>query len=300
MAGYRELLAMDRDPLAIWTFRRNFPEVPTYLGDIRELSIDQCMRLAKIDSRRLDVLDGSPPCQGFSMAGSRRLDDARNGLWMEFVRLLRGLSPNAFVMENVLGLVRGGMRIVFATMLREMKAAGYEVRVRALDAMYFGVPQSRTRLIFIGIRRDLGVEPTQPGFEGRPIAVGPLKIGDGRRVARSSASRIIRSHRYRPLMPDRPSPTICHRTRGLQNDDIYWREDESLRQVSIAERKLIGSFPESFRFACGPDIASQLMGNSVPPLFMRAIARHVRTLIGSGTNRIELRSPSKKSTGIST
>ena len=77
MAGYRELLAVEWDKAAVETFELNFPGVPTYSGDIHELSAEECMRLAGgIAPRELDVLDGSPPCQGFSTAGKRKLDDA--------------------------------------------------------------------------------------------------------------------------------------------------------------------------------------------------------------------------------
>ena len=126
------------------------------------------------------MLDGSPPCQGFSMAGSRELDDPRNGLFREFVRLLRGLRPRAFVLENVPGLVRGRMRLVFADMLRELKASGYRVSARVLDAAYFGVPQHRQRLIVVGARDDLGIEPSHPAAQNRPF--GPPREPDADRA----------------------------------------------------------------------------------------------------------------------
>ena len=103
----------------------------------------------------LDVLDGSPPCQGFSTAGKRRMDDGRNQLFREYVRLLRGLRPKVLVMENVSGMVKGKMKLIFAEIMRELKASGYKVSARLMNAMHFGVPQSRERMIFIGIREDL-------------------------------------------------------------------------------------------------------------------------------------------------
>jgi DNA (cytosine-5)-methyltransferase 1 len=83
------------------------------------------------------------------------MDDGRNQLFREYVRLLRGLKPNVFVMENVSGMVKGRMKIIFAEIMREMKASGYTVSARLMNAMYFGVPQSRERMIFIGVREDL-------------------------------------------------------------------------------------------------------------------------------------------------
>ena len=126
MAGYRELLAVEWDPVATESFRANFPGVPVHEGDIAELTGEECMRLAGIGPGELDVLDGSPPCQGFSTAGRRKLHDPRNGLFREFARLLGEIRPRAFVMENVTGLVKGHMRRTYL----EMAANAAGVRVQ--------------------------------------------------------------------------------------------------------------------------------------------------------------------------
>lgn len=155
MAGYRELLAVEWDKHAADTFRLNFPDIPVWQGDIADLSVEEILRITGLEPGQLDVLDGSPPCQGFSTAGRRKMDDGRNQLFKEYVRILRGLRPRAFVMENVSGLVKGKMKLIFAEMMRDLKGSGYEVSAKVLNAMYFGVPQSRERLIVIGMR----VEP---------------------------------------------------------------------------------------------------------------------------------------------
>jgi DNA (cytosine-5)-methyltransferase 1 len=155
MAGYRELLAVEWDDHAVATFRLNFPDVPVYHGDIAKLSVEECLRLADIRPGELDVLDGSPPCQGFSTAGKRKMDDGRNQLFREYVRLLRGLQPKVLVMENVSGMVKGKMKLIFAEILRELKESGYHVSARLMNAMYYDVPQSRQRMIFVGVREDL-------------------------------------------------------------------------------------------------------------------------------------------------
>ena len=95
MAGFRELLAVEWDEHAVETFKANFPDVPVWQGDIAELSIEECLRLTGLQPGELDVLDGSPPCQGFSTAGRRKMDDGRNQLFQEYVRLLRIRGTNA-------------------------------------------------------------------------------------------------------------------------------------------------------------------------------------------------------------
>jgi DNA (cytosine-5)-methyltransferase 1 len=155
MAGYRELLAVEWDDHAVETFKLNFPDVPVWHGDIAKLSVEECLRITGLKPGELDVLDGSPPCQGFSTAGKRKMDDGRNQLFREYVRLLRGLQPKVLVMENVSGMVKGKMKLIFADIMRELKASGYRVSARLMNAMYFGVPQSRERMIFIGVREDI-------------------------------------------------------------------------------------------------------------------------------------------------
>ena len=118
MAGFRELLAVEWDDNAVETFRLNFPEVPVYHGDIGALSVEQVLEMTGLKPGELDVFDGSPPCQGFSTAGKRQMDDPRNSLFKEFVRLLKGLQPRAFVMENVSGMVKGLMKLIFAEALQ--------------------------------------------------------------------------------------------------------------------------------------------------------------------------------------
>ena len=177
MAGFREALAVEWEQNAADTFRLNFPHVPLYHGDIAKLSVEECLRLAGLAPGELDVFDGSPPCQGFSTSGKREIGDQRNQLFREFVRLLSGLRPRAFVMENVSGMVKGDFKVVFAEILRTLKACGYRVKVRLLNAMFYGVPQSRERMIFVGVRDDLGVDPTLADNAGRVLRAEELDAG---------------------------------------------------------------------------------------------------------------------------
>lgn len=300
MAGFRELLAVEIDENAVETFRLNFPKVPVHRGDIAELTIARCLELAGVGPGELDVLDGSPPCQGFSTSGRREIDDPRNELFREFVRLLRGLQPRAFVMENVTGLVKGKMRLVFAEILRELKASGYRVSARLMNAMYFGVPQRRERTIFVGVREDLGIQPSHPAPMARPIVameairgcrtdaleVEALRQAGREKAAYAAWSRIplgksedcvsertigfnaVRVH------PARPCNTITKNDsrlglRGL----MHWSER---RRFTLAEFKRFASFPDEFRFAGDWKDGVARIGNSVPPLLMHAIATHLR------------------------
>lgn len=287
MSGFDERLAVEWDDNAAETFRLNFPEVPIYHGDISKLSVDECLKLAHLEPGELDVLDGSPPCQGFSTAGKRILSDDRNQLFREYVRLLQGLRPKVFVMENVSGMVKGSMKLIFAEIMRALKESGYRVKCQLMNTMYFGVPQSRQRVIFVGVRSDLGIDPSFPVPSMRPIsvkeAIGHLPIGEpgnhskeiinawygakGNQSLRK-VNRFVGSFQSVRLDPNKPSPTQIK-----AHLNWHWAIP---RNLTIQEAAVLQSFPEGFKFTGTKGDAKERIGNSVPPLFMKAIAEHIK------------------------
>ncbi len=182
LAGGKVLLAVEWEDNAAATYRLNFPDTQLYHGDIAKLSVDEVLNRTGLKPRELDILDGSPPCQGFSTAGKRDFGDDRNQLFREYCRLLKGLQPRCFIMENVSGMVKGKMKLIFKDILTELKSCGYKVKARLLNAMYFNVPQSRERMIFVGVRNDIDAEPSHPLPKCLPItfrkAVGRLAARD--------------------------------------------------------------------------------------------------------------------------
>ncbi len=295
MAGFHELLAVEWDDNAVETFRLNFPDVPVYHGDIAKLSVDECLSLAGIKAGELDVLDGSPPCQGFSTAGKRQIDDDRNQLFREYVRLLQGLKPRVFVMENVSGMVKGVMRFVFVEILKELKASGYRVSARVLNAMYFGVPQSRERIIFIGVRNDLGIEPSHPKPQTKPIsALKAIKEADTSNTGFTTGKMISKMQYVKPgsnlskqfnlnsffswVRCPVVGPCMTIQKSLTYGGFSIWHPTEN-RNMSIGELKRIASFPDAFDFGSNYKNAVNCIGNSVPPLFMKAIAEHIKANI---------------------
>jgi DNA (cytosine-5)-methyltransferase 1 len=266
-AGGRGLLAVEFDANAAATYRANFA-TPVLERDICSVTAAEVLKLTGLRVGELDVLDGSPPCQGFSTAGKRVLHDPRNSLFREFVRLIEGLQPKVFVMENVSGMVKGKMKYVFAEVMRCLKATGYTVRCQLLNAMYFNVPQSRERLVWIGVRKDLaarGLGPQFPKAQGKPI---PLK-----QVAQDVVS--CRSQGNNPwIASDRACCTITK----TPYTGIFRLVSGSTREPTEDELKIIGSFPADFIFGSKTN-AWERIGNCVPPRFMQAIAECVRDTV---------------------
>ncbi len=287
MAGFRELLAVEWDDNAVETFKLNFPGIPVYHGDIAKLSVEQVIEMTGLQPEELDILDGSPPCQGFSTAGKRILEDDRNQLFREYVRILRGLMPKVFVMENVSGMVKGKMKLVFAEIMRDLNASGYKVSARLLNAMYFNVPQSRQRMIFVGVREDLGILPSHPGAQSSPIIVrlafaGITDKGDAPELTPRYCEYWIRAGQG-GTVGKQDCVTRLHENRvalTLQKSEGNGApyHPTECRAISTLERKRLTSFPDNFKFT-GRKSATERIGNSVPPLFMRAIAEHIRKKI---------------------
>lgn len=166
MAGIRSIFASDIDENCEKTFLRNFPNTPFLCKDITEISKEEVDSM--IDGVAPDIIIGGPPCQGFSLANKRRnkiKDDPRNKLFYGFVKFINWYSPKAFVMENVKGLLSMQNGEVIKTIIEEFSNAGttgYNVACKVLMASNYGVPQNRERVILIGFRKDLNIQPHHP------------------------------------------------------------------------------------------------------------------------------------------
>lgn len=160
-AGYNIVVGSDADPDVCATFALNFPEASTVYGDIRASSIRKKVIAAAGDA---EIVVGGPPCQAFSQVRNhcRLIDDPRNTLYREFVRIVAKLEPLAFVMENVPGLDQMGVREQVQEDLAQRGA--YRVSAQVVDAADFGVPQTRRRIVFVGMHSSLEFDP--PKFSG--------------------------------------------------------------------------------------------------------------------------------------
>ncbi len=154
-AGFDVAAAVEIDPIHAATHAYNFPRCAVLPRSVSQLTAREVLRSAGLKRRSVDVVFGGAPCQGFSLIGKRGLDDPRNSLVRDFVRLVSELEAPYFVFENVKGLTVGTHRSFLEELLEEFDAAGYAVRLpwRVLDACKLGVPQHRERLILIGARR---------------------------------------------------------------------------------------------------------------------------------------------------
>lgn len=320
MAGMRVLWASEFIPAAAEVYKLNYPNSHLDTRDIRKVDPDDILQTIGLGQGEIDVLDGSPPCASFSSSGKRsdgwgdvktysdttqRVDD----LFWEYGRILKGLMPKAFVAENVTGLVRGVAKGYFLEILQMLKDSGYKVEARVLDASWLGVPQARKRLIFVGFRNDLGLDPVHPkamskqtvmkdvmsmssvsGACGQTLTDCGLCSGSTSMVgyALEPEWRRLRigqgSNKYLNLVrpdPDRPCPTITQ-LGGRNPGTASVTHPIQCRKFTICELRRLCGFPDDFKLTGKYAKQWERLGRAVPPPMMAAIAGAVRAQLEVG------------------
>jgi DNA (cytosine-5)-methyltransferase 1 len=295
-AGYKELLAIDFEKNACDTLKANFPDLTVWQRDITTVQVNEILQQCKIKSGELDILDGSPPCQGFSTAGKRNLNDSRNDLFKEFVRLIEGLQPKVFIMENVSGMIKGGYKGKFNEILQTLKDTGYNVKCKLMNAMWYEVPQSRERVFFIGVRNDLNIEPSFPEPLKTFITVKE-SIGNLEEIEIKNRKDITKGLRqYAEIMKEGESASKYHKNGscfGLIRIDskkpcntiiksagtglLHYKYNLSF--LSTNELQLLASFPLDYKFLGTRGDKIYRIGNAVMPKMMFHIAKHIKESI---------------------
>lgn len=311
LAGFRTLLANDIDAHARQCYQLNLAS-PIDGRDIRHLTAAAVLEQIGLAPGELDVFEGSPPCTAFSTAGRRakgwnqtkdhagHVQSNVEDLFYEWLRLLEGLQPRAFMAENVTGMVKGIAKGYFKDVLRKMKALGYNAAAQLLDAQWLGVPQRRGRVIFIGIRNDLHRAPRfpvpRPYFYSVRDALPWLKAatfdtrGQFRRIPEfiDDPSPAIVSHGAHHCKvqdgafprkwssADKPSPAVMSgRVTNIDSNGTA----AGRRKFTIDEVKRLCSFPDDYKMAGAYNHQWARMGNSVPPLMAQAIGEAVRDVL---------------------
>ena len=154
-AGFDVKAAIEIDPVHCAVHEYNFPGTVIIPVSVEKLTGDEIRRRAGLDREPIDCVFGGAPCQGFSVIGQRALDDPRNNLVLDFVRLVRELNAKSFVFENVKGLTLGRHKAFVTEIVQAFDKVGYECRLpwHVLNAAHFGTPQSRERFILVGMEK---------------------------------------------------------------------------------------------------------------------------------------------------
>lgn len=175
-AGFNIVSANDVWEPAARTYMANHPNTKFIIKDIAQINGNTLLDGTGYKKEDIDVIIGGPPCQGFSTLGKRFIDDPRNKLFKEYVRIVNDIKPKFFVMENVAGILSMQDGKVLENILSSFKEIGYVVEKRLLNAAEYGVPQTRERTIFIGTRLNIEIKYPKKTFSltgdnGLPMAI---------------------------------------------------------------------------------------------------------------------------------
>ena len=295
MAGFDELLAIDFDKNAIETLKLNY-NFPVWERNIKTVSGKEILDFCKLNIGDLDILDGSPPCQGFSTVGKRNVTDNRNDLFLDYSRLISELKPKVFVMENVSGMIKGTFKGKFNEILSYLKNLGYNVKCKLMNAMWYEVPQSRERVIFIGVRNDLNIEPSFPKPFTKVITVkeaikdcplseikipkgdvdlyfDKIKVGFDLASYYESIGKKRKSFSIKKINPNKPLNTITKLFSASMTGLLHWNEK---RYLTINELKRCSTFPDEYKFIGKFEQQWARIGNAVMPKMMYHIANNIK------------------------
>ena len=278
-AGHEIVWASDINKDCAETYRHNIGK-HFVLADIRDIPaslIPDC-----------DIVIGGFPCQGFSQANrNRHLHDERNQLYQEFVRVVREKKPKYFVAENVRGLLSIGKGEAIRQIIHDFQNIGYRVDYRVFNAADFGVPQSRIRVIIIGVRNDVFSgqfpfpEPTH-SRTGDLISKKWVTIGEAlKNIPEPDDSHELKNHVYskykvtdrnftghRRTDPEKPSPTILAKDTG---GNVATHHPKNHRRMSVRESAVVQTFPLDFEFKGSLGSMYRQIGNAVAVLFAQKI-----------------------------
>ncbi|HKT31492.1 MAG TPA: DNA cytosine methyltransferase [Gammaproteobacteria bacterium] len=311
--GFRVVAAVELDPLAIKTYKKNHKGTIVFQKNILELPVSTVRKRLKLHIGELDLLAGCPPCQGFSrlrtLNGTRVVRDDRNDLIFEFERFARELKPKAIMIENVPGLAKGKRIKKFACSLESM---GYHVEYRILDVANFGVPQRRKRTVLLAgraaaipwpfpeeivntVKTAIGSLP-HPSKSKDPlhklVAKRSKKVQELiRHIPKNGGSRSslpaefrLKCHKntdgfrdiYGRMNWSLPSPTI---TSGCINPSKgRFLHPYQNRTITLREASILQGFPMSYVFCLdkGTYAVAEMIGNALPPEFARRHALMVK------------------------
>jgi DNA (cytosine-5)-methyltransferase 1 len=313
-AGYKVIGAVEIDPLAVDTYELNHPEVKVWQQDITKITGNQILRFLGLEKGELDLMAGCPPCQGFSsmrtLNGAHSVDDPRNNLLLDFLRLVKTIRPKSVMMENVPGIAEYEK---FRFFIETMKTLGYLGKYNVHNAEDFGVPQRRKRLLYIAGRnqsvhfgrhrgarktvRDAIADLPPSGKSGDflhdiPQIHGPKVTRLIKRIPKDGGSRTdlplreqLPCHQkpnagfkdvYGRMAWDKVAPTI---TSGCFNPSKgRFLHPEFDRAITLREAAILQGFPKSYRFSeiKNKTALALMVGNALPAPLIRVHAIEIK------------------------
>ncbi len=302
-AGFNNIFAVEYDKVFAENYMLNFKNHNMICKDIREIKNNEITEL--IGNKKIDIIIGGPPCQGFSIAGNigrTFLDDPRNYLFKEFVRFVMIIQPKMFLLENVASMVNHNKGKTLSNIYDEFVKLGYEVKYKVLNCKYYNVPQERRRLVLVGminnnsfkfpIENNL-IKNVQQAIGDLPILKSGEKSSIPNHNAMCHSQQMLEKMKYvkdggnreeipsdiRPrsgdarkyIRYDSQKPSIC--ITGDMRKVFHYSQNRALTNRELAR---IQTFPDDFIFVGNNGKIQQAIGNAVPPNLAYELAIKVK------------------------
>lgn len=284
--GFSTLWANDFDSDACETHRL-WSKASVICGDVSKIKEE--------DIPDSDILLGGFPCQGFSLSGPRKVDDTRNRLYKEYVRIVNAKRPAAFIGENVKGLLTMAKGTFIDAIVKEFSGCGYDVFYQRVNAKDYGVPQDRERIFIVGFRKDLSVKSfSLPEYNGEKKtlldALSGMPEAKPEEVCSAPfSSRYMSRNRKRGwdevsyTIPAMAKQVALHPSSPdmLKLNTDLWRfgENGETRRLSYRECAAIQTFPADMEFIGDLTSKYKQIGNAVPVVLAEAAAKAVRSVL---------------------
>lgn len=296
MSGLQGICGLDWFNEACMTYNRNFDH-PFINGDIKDPENKKRFYETvkkQLNGRKLSIVAGGFPCQGFSMAGNRIVDDPRNSLYKELIEIVVELQPDFVVCENVKGLRTMLNGLVEKKIIADFEAIGYEMNVTTLCAADYYTPQKRERVIFIGNRKGLKNYHPQPILAPNEYITTGQAIADLMEHPKDEAfNHVPTKHREDMAKKIMETPEGKSLYKGYSDawKKCPWNEPSCTikenhggvnlhpklpRVLTAREMARLQSFPDDFIFEGTKNKQLVQIGNAVPPLLGKAIGLAVR------------------------
>ena len=269
--GYKELLAIDTDSHSRKNFKLNHPDVPIVGWDMTKLDGQQILDFVEKQPGEIDVVAMTPPCQGISSAGFFDPADIRNKLSLKAIDLINTIQPKVFVFENVSGIEKGRMFAFLMILLNKLDTINYNYEYRILNTLHYGVPQSRLRFIIIGVRKDLGIAPVFPV----PDIIGAENLRVSNVIPEIKFFTQGYLNNYKVKSGAENFMGTITKTRNVWT----FTEDGKIREITTSELLKLCSYPDDWKYTGSKHQVWARAGNSVMPLFAKAIADTIKTEI---------------------
>ena len=306
-SGFNNIFSVEIQDDYCETYEINFPSHTLIKKDIAKITKEEIEKLTKLNE--IDVIIGGPPCQGFSIAGNigrKFIDDPRNKLFQEFVRVVSIVNPKYFVMENVARLYTHNKHQTKKEIIDSFNKLGYEVECNILNSADYGVPQIRKRVIFIGSRISDKISfpdithTTYKTVKNALEDLPTLKSGDNSSLLNHKAMNHTEQmlhkmsfikdggdrtdipqnlrpksgdvRKYIKYNSDKPSVTVTGDMRKI----FHYSQN---RALTVRELARLQTFPDNFEFKSNSIAQQQQVGNAVPPLMAEAIANNIKNMI---------------------